>query len=94
MGMYNVEVFCPYYGEQMSATERRKWRRLIKSVDTACFRAQYSRDMALRSDDPRLLSKYYGRYVRWSDRASAKRLALKNFCDEIDTKYAPKEVAA
>lgn len=93
MGIYNVEVTYPVYGDQMTAAEGRKWQRLNQSVDLAYFKARYYRDTAFRTDDPRLNAEMYGRYVRWSDRASAKAIALKKFCAEIDAKYAPKEVA-
>lgn len=93
MGMYNVEVTYPVYGDRMTAAERRKWQRLNQSVDLAFFRAQDYRNMAFRTDDPVQHDEMYGRYVRWSDRASAKGIALKEFCAEIDAKYAPKEVA-
>lgn len=94
MSIRNVEVVWPLYGEKMNATERRKCERLYDSWMLADFKADYYRNTAYRTDDPRLNAEMYGRYINWSDRASMKRIALKKFCAEIDAKYAPQEVSA
>lgn len=94
MGIYNVEVTYPLYGEKMNATERRKWQRLNASWDLAAMKAYDYRQRAGWYDDYDASSEMYRRHINWSDRASRKRIALKKFCAEIDAKYAPKEAVA
>lgn len=89
MPMWDVEVIQPGYYEKMTKTEQRKYKALYDQWHLAASRCETWEWKARSAATSKEFTRFANRADIWSDRSSKKRIALSEFCKEIDAKYAP-----